>query len=235
MTGHLPRKTGEGNELKERRHAHQPHPQPRHHHRRKGPLHLERDQGRRRAAGGRRHRGRRHLRRPASQAPDRPRHRHRQGDPAAGLRQRPSPCRPDAGAARLARHAARALVHHPHGDPQPRPLSRHALFGLRDDRLGHHHGAAHPGLDAGCALRRREARHRDHPRLRGCRHARQLLLRRARPEPPGLPGRRGVRGEPAEGAAGPHAALVRPLQDEPRRRDGHVQVASMRSITTSAG
>ena len=27
-----------------------------------------------------------------------------------------------------------------------------------------------------------------------------------------------------EGAAGPHAALVRPLQDEPRRRDGHVQV-----------
>ncbi len=96
-----------------------------------------------------------------------------QGDRAARLRQRPSPCRPDAGAARLARHAAGALVHHPHGDPQPRPLSRHALLGLRDDRLGHHDGAAHPG--PGCRARavgrRSQARHRDHPRLRGCRHA----------------------------------------------------------------
>ncbi len=80
------------------------------------------------------------------------------------------------------------------------------------------------GLDAGHLARRREARDRDHPGLRGCRHARQLLLRGARPEPARLPGRRGVREEPAEGAAGPDAALVRPLQDEPRRRDGHVQV-----------
>ena len=123
-------------------------PQPRHHHPRAGSSSLERDRGRRRAAGGRRHHRDRHLRRSAPQAPDRAGDRHGQRDPAARLRQRPPPCRADAGAARLARHAAGAVVRHPHGDPQPQPLSRHALFGLRDDRLRHHHGAAHPWLDA---------------------------------------------------------------------------------------
>ena len=72
-------------------------------------------------------------------------------------------------------------------------------------------------------------------RLRGCRHARQLLLRRARPEPARLPGRRGVREEPAEGTAGPDAALVRPLPDEPRRCDGHVQVVPFAASQQAPG
>ena len=63
----------------------------------------------------------------------------------------------------------------------------------------------------------------------------QLLLRRARPEPARLPGRRGVRRKPAEGAAGPDAALVRPLQDEPRRRDGHVQVVPFAASQQAPG
>ena len=121
-----------------------------------------------------------------------------------------------------ARHAARAVVHHAHGDPQPRSLSRHALFGLRDDRLRHHHGAAHPRLDARHASRGRGQIERGDPRLRGRRHARILLLRRARPEPARLPGRSGVRGEPAQGAAGADAALVRALQDQSRREHGAV-------------
>ena len=57
-------------------------------------------------------------------------------------------------------------------------LSRHALFGLRDDRLRHHHGAAHPWLAAGRADRGRGAPRERDPRLRGHRHAGVLLLSR---------------------------------------------------------
>ena len=41
--------------------------------------------------------------------------------------------------------------------------------------------------------------------------------------------------QPAEGAAGPDAALVRPLQDAPRRLRWTCSSRSIRSITTSAG
>jgi len=59
-------------------------------------------------------------------------HRHRQRNPAAGLRQWPSPYRFNPGAARLAGHAVGALVRHAHARAQPQPLSLHALFRLRD-------------------------------------------------------------------------------------------------------
>ena len=104
--------------------------------------------------------------RTSRQAPESTGAGHRQRDPAAGLCQWAPPRRPDAGAAGLARHATRAVVRHAHGDPQPRSLSRHALFGLRDDRLRHHHGAAHSRLDAGHAARGRGIGRGD-PRLRG--------------------------------------------------------------------
>ena len=54
---------------------------------------------------------------------------------AAGLCQRPPPCRVDPGAARLARHAARAVVCDPAGSAAGRSLPRHALLRVRDDRL----------------------------------------------------------------------------------------------------
>ena len=169
------------------------------------------------AAGGRHHRRGRYLRRPATQTPDRPGDRHRQRDPAAGLHQRPPPCRPDAGAARLAGHAAGAVVRHAHGDAQREPVSRYAVFGVRDDRLRHHHGAASARLGAGAAGRGGGALRRRHPRLPGCRDARVVFVLGARPEPAGVSGRCGVRRQPAAGAARTGAALVRPVPAFARR------------------
>ena len=67
---------------------------------------------------------------------------------AAGLRQQPSPRRSDAAAAGLARSGAGALVRRAACRRATSTLPRHAVLGLRDDRLGRHHGAAHPRLDA---------------------------------------------------------------------------------------
>ncbi len=62
----------------------------------------------------------------------------------------------------------------------------------------------------------------DHQGLRRHRDAGVLLLRGARPEPARLPGRRGVRCEPAERAAGAAAAPFRALPAHPRRHHGFV-------------
>src|SRR5215470_10155690 len=48
--------------------------------------------------------------------------------------------------------------------------------------IGHHHGAAHPWLDAGQVRRGGGALRARDPRLRGYRHAGFVLLRGARPE-----------------------------------------------------
>ncbi len=151
------------------------------------------DRRRRGAAGGRRHRRGRHVRRSRQALPERAGDRHGNeimlpgfvnGHHHVGLTpvQLGSPDMP------LELWFATRMV-----GARPRPLSRHALFGLRDDRLGHHHRAAHPWLDAAARCTRcRRVRRRD-PRLRGHRHAGVLLLRGARPEPPRLRGRRGIR------------------------------------------
>ena len=61
-------------------------------------------------------------------------------------RQRPPPRRPDAVPARLARPPARAVVRQPDGRPRRRSLPRHALLGVRDDRVRHHDRPAPPRL-----------------------------------------------------------------------------------------
>jgi allantoin racemase len=59
-----------------------------------------------------------------------------------GLDQRAPPRRADAVAAGRAGPAAGAVVPGAAGDARRRPAARHAVFGLRDDRLGRDHGAA---------------------------------------------------------------------------------------------
>ena len=140
----------------------------------------------------------------------------RQRGDVAGVCQRPPPYRIDAGAARLAGHAARIVVRHPHGDAERQPLPRHALFGVRDDRVGCHDGPAsarpypRKTRSGGPGLRRGD------PRLPGCRDARLLLVRGARPEPAGLPAGRGLHRQPAVRAARPDAAMVRAFSIDAR-------------------
>ena len=132
-----------------------------------------------------------------------------QGDPASRLHKRPSPCRPDAGAARLARHAAGALVRQSHGGAQPEPVSRHAGLRLRDDRLRHHDGAAHPWLDAAESSTSGDAGRRADPGLRGCRHARVVFFA-VRDRTSGVSSRPGLRRQPAAELRGPSKWYDRP-------------------------
>ena len=103
---------------------------------------LERGDRWRRIAGRRHDRRDRHLPGAQPQAPERRGCRQRQRGDVAGVCQRPPSYRADTGAARLAGHAARVMVRHPHGDAERRSLPRYALFGVRDDRVGGHDGAA---------------------------------------------------------------------------------------------
>src|SRR5215469_4239595 len=95
-------------------------------------------------------------------------------------------------------------------------LPRHALFGVRDDRVGCHDGPAsarpYPWKtrSGGSGLRRGD------PRLPGCRDARFLFVCGARPEPAGLPAGRGLHRQPAVRAARPDAAMVRALSIDAR-------------------
>ena len=58
----------------------------------------------------------------------------------------PPPRRADPVPARVARLPARALVREPARGAGGRPVPRHALLGLRDAGVGHHHRPAHPRL-----------------------------------------------------------------------------------------
>ena len=111
------------------------------------------------------------------------------------------------------------------GDAERQPLPRYALFGVRDDRVGCHDGPAsarpyprktRPG---GPGLRRGD------PRLPGCRDARLLLVRGARPEPAGLPAGRGLHRQPAVRTARSDAAMVRAFSIDARRRHRAVRRA----------
>ena len=82
---------------------------------------------------------------------------------------------------------------------QPQPVSRHAVFRVRDDRVRYHHGAAHPWLGAGRVSRGGSGGERGDPSVSGHRDAGVVFVRGARPEPAGVPGgRRFVASLPAE-------------------------------------
>jgi hypothetical protein len=170
---------------------------------------LERDHGWRRAAGRWQNCRDRHLPGTQPQAPERRGCRQRQGGDVAGVCQWSPSHRVDTGAARLTRHAARVMVRHPLGHAERQPLPRYSLFGVRDDRVGCHDGSAsawsapRKTRSGGAGLRRGD------PRLLGCRDACFLLVRGARPEPPGLPAGRRLHCQPAVRTARSDAAMVR--------------------------
>ena len=111
----------------------------------------------------------------------------------AWLRQQPPPRRADAVPARIARLRAGALVREPHVGAPGRSVSRHALLGVRDGRVGHHHGAAPARLGERAARADPEGSAQCSQGLRRHRHARVLLVLGPRSEPAGLRGRRGFR------------------------------------------
>src|SRR6478672_7091192 len=169
--------------LKEARYVRISDPQSRHGDACDRPPPLERDHGRRRAGGRRRNRRDRHVPGPQPETPECRGGWQRQRSDVAGVCQRSPPYRIDAGAAGLAGHAARIVVRDPHGDAQRRPLPRHALFGVRDGRVGCHDGPAsaqpypRKTRSGGSGLRRGD------PSLPGCRDACLILVCGARPEP----------------------------------------------------
>ena len=167
-------------------------------------------------AGRRCHRRDRHVPGPQPGTPECRDCWQRQRRDVAGVCQRSPPYRIDTGAARLAGHAARIVVRHPHGDAERQPVPRHALVGVRDDRVGCHDGPALTRPDprktrsGGSRLRRGD------PRLSGCRDARLIFVCGARPEPAGLPAGRGLHRQPAVRAARPDAAMVRAFSIDAR-------------------
>ena len=116
---------------------------------------------------------------------------------AARLRQQPPPSRPHAAADGLARLPARAVVGEPACEARRGPLSGHAAFRVRDDRVGHHHRAAHAQPAERAHREHRGRLQRDHQGLRRHRHARLVLVRDPRAEPFRVRGGRGVREVPA--------------------------------------
>ena len=92
-------------------------------------------------------------------------------------------CRCDARSARLSRPAARALDSLAPGGTQRRPVSGHALLGVRVDRVGRHDGPAHQLAVVRTGRAMRTSRGGGFARLSRHRHEGFVLVHDARPEP----------------------------------------------------